>query len=144
MASKSEITSIVNCNDSRFLAPANMVQEIQKACQETGQPVPKEVGEVAAVIYNSLAKCYKDTIEEIEEITKFTFDSIHVVGGGSNAEYLNQLTAKFTGKPVYAGPGEATAIGNILVQMMISHELKDLATARECVKKSFEIKEYRA
>jgi len=144
MASKSKITSIIDCNDSRFLAPASMVQEIKKACQESGQPVPDEIGEVAAVIYNSLAKCYKDTIEEIEEITKLTFDSINVVGGGSNAEYLNQLTAKFTGKPVYAGPGEATAIGNILVQMMISHELKDLTAARECVKRSFEIKEYRA
>lgn len=142
MASESGISSIIDCNDDRFLAPANMTLEVQNACRESQQPVPEGVGEVAAVIYNSLAKCYENTVKELEEITQFSFDSIHVVGGGSNADYLNELTAKFTGKTVYAGPGEATAIGNILVQMMISHELMDLTQARECVKKSFEIKEY--
>lgn len=142
MAAKSDISSIINCNDNRFLAPAYMTLEIQKACIESDQPVPEGIAEVAAVIYNSLAKCYKDTIEEIEGITKYSFDSIHVVGGGSNAEYLNELTAKYTGKTVYAGPTEATAIGNILVQMMTSHELTDLQTARECVRNSFEIREY--
>lgn len=142
MASESGISSIIDCNDNRFLAPANMTLEVQNACRESNQPVPDGVGEVAAVIYNSLAKCYENTVKELEEITQLSFDSIHVVGGGSNADYLNELTAKFTGKTVYAGPSEATAIGNILVQMMISHELMDLTLARECVKKSFEIKEY--
>ena len=142
MASKADITSMIDCNDNRFLAPANMTLEIQKACLETNQPVPKGIAEVAAIIYNSLAKCYKDTVDEIEEMTKTTYDIIHVVGGGANADYLNMLTARYTGKKVYAGPGEATAIGNMLVQMITGHDLKDLQAARECVSKSFEIIRY--
>lgn len=142
MASKAEISSFINCNDSRFLSPSNMTEEVKRACYETKQPVPESIGEVAAVIYHSLAKCYSDTIAELENNTQRTYDAIHIVGGGSNADYLNQLTAKYTGKTVYAGPTEATAIGNILVLMMASHELKDLKEARECVRDSFEIMEY--
>ena len=70
------------------------------------------------MIYNSLAKCYGETIREIEEITGNTYDTIYVVGGGANAGYLNELTAKYTKKKVSAGPTEATAIGNITVQML--------------------------
>ena len=143
MASESDITSLVDCNDNRFLAPANMTQEIQKACQETNQPVPNGIAEIAAVIYNSLANCYKETVNEIEEMTKTTYDVIHVVGGGANADYLNMLTARYTGKKVLAGPSEATAIGNMLVQMIIGQDLKDLQTARECVSRSFEIANYK-
>lgn len=143
MASKETISSTIHCNDQRFLAPDHMAKEVQQACFETNQEVPVEVGEIAAVIYNSLAMCYRDTVEEIEEMTGHSYHKIHVVGGGSNAEYLNQLTAHFTKRTVYAGPAEATAIGNILVQMISNKELKDLYTARHCVFESFEIKEYR-
>ena len=143
MASKTTISSIVDANDDRFLAPENMTEEVKKACTESGQPVPEDLAEVAAVIYNSLAKCYGKTIAEIEEITGKCFDSIHIVGGGSNAEYLNQLTAKATGKTVYAGPTEATAIGNLAAQMIAGKELQDLADARNCIFESFEIKEYK-
>lgn len=144
MASKMTIPSLVDCNDNRFLAPSNMTEEIKKACAETNQPVPEGIAEVAAVIYNSLAVCYKKTVEELENITDFTFDSIHVVGGGANAAYLNELTARFTGKTVYAGPTEATATGNLLVQMIADGEIKDLSAARDCVRRSFEIKEYKS
>ena len=142
-ASKQTIPSLVDCNDGRFLAPENMTREVQKACEESGQPVPESYGEIAAVIYNSLAKCYGDTIEEIQEMTGKTYDSISIVGGGSNAEYLNELTAKYTGRTVYAGPTEATAIGNVMVQMMVNGELEDLASARDCVFESFEVKTYK-
>lgn len=142
MASCSTISSIVDANDDRFLAPQNMTEEVKKACRESGQAVPQNLAEVAAVIYNSLAKCYGSTIREIEAITGKTFDSIHIVGGGSNAEYLNQLTAKVTGKSVYAGPTEATAIGNLCAQMIAGGDLKDLSDARDCVYKSFDIKVY--
>ena len=83
MASKTSISSLVDANDSRFLAPENMTQEIKKACEETGQPVPETLAEVAAVIYNSLAKCYAKTVEELEELTGSHFEGIHIVGGGS-------------------------------------------------------------
>ena len=78
------------------------------------------------VIYNSLAKCYGDTIEEIEALTGKKYTTIYVVGGGANAGYLNELTAKYTGKKVSAGPSEATAIGNIVVQMLHDGVFKDL------------------
>ena len=141
-ASKTTIPSIVDANDSRFLAPQNMTEEVKKACEESGQAVPADLAEVASVIYNSLAKCYGKTIEEIEALTGKTFDGIHIVGGGSNAEYLNQLTAKATGKTVYAGPTEATAIGNLSGQMIAGGELADLNDARNCIFESFEIKIY--
>lgn len=141
-ASKCNILSIVDCNDDRFLAPANMTEEVQAACRESGQQVPEGIAEVASVIYNSLAKCYAKTVEELEEITKKRYDRIHIVGGGSNAEYLNRLTAKATGIPVYAGPTEATAIGNVAAQMMAAGELTDLKAARACVFESFPITKY--
>ena len=141
-AATQTIPSIVNANDSRFLAPKNMTKEVQAACAESGQPVPETPGEIASVIYNSLAKCYADTIEEIQEMTGKTYDSISIVGGGSNAVYLNELTAKYTGRTVYAGPTEATAIGNVMVQMMANGELNDLAEARDCVFDSFAVQTY--
>lgn len=143
MASKANISSIVDANDSRFLAPENMTEEIKKACAETGQKIPESLAEVAAVIYNSLAKCYAKTVEELEQLTGNKFAGIHIVGGGSNAEYLNELTAKATGRTVYAGPTEATAIGNLSVQMLAAGELKDLVDARNCIYESFDIKTYR-
>ncbi len=142
MASKCSIASIVDCNADRFLAPANMTKEVRDACRESGQQVPEGLAEVASVIYNSLAKCYAKTIKQIEGITGKTYDKIHIVGGGSNADYLNRLTAQATGIPVYAGPTEATAIGNIAAQMMTAGELADLKAARACVFASFPINHY--
>nr|WP_300786726.1 rhamnulokinase [uncultured Acetatifactor sp.] len=142
MASKCSIPSIVDCNDDRFLAPANMTEEVQAACRESGQQVPEGLAQVASVIYNSLARCYAETIRQIEGITGRKYDKIHIVGGGSNAEYLNRLTAAAMGIPVYAGPTEATAIGNIAAQMMATGELADLKAARACVFRSFSITTY--
>ena len=84
-----------------------------------------------------------EKLKEIEKLTGRSYDRIHIIGGGSNAAYLNELTAKFTGIPVYAGPGEATAIGNILAQMIQSGVFADLAAARAVVADSFEIQIYR-
>ncbi len=143
-ASGQTISSIVDCNDNSFLAPASMIDAVKDYCEKTGQQVPKSEWEIAAVIYNSLGKCYAETIEQIEQMTGLKYDRIHVVGGGSNAEYLNQVTAKYTGRTVYAGPGEATAIGNLLVQMLYNQEFADLKEARACVKESFTINKYEA
>lgn len=141
-AQKQSVPSIVDCNDDMFLAPPSMIGAVKEFCEKTGQQVPQNEWEIAAVIYNSLGKCYGDTIAQIEEMTKKQYGCIYVVGGGSNAEYLNQVTADYTGRTVYAGPGEATAIGNLLVQMLYHQKFKDLKEAREYVKKSFEIKKY--
>ena len=142
MASKETIPSIVDCNDDCFLAPESMIEAVQKFCRDTDQPVPETVGEISSVIYNSLAKCYGDTVEEIEAITGKKYSTIYVVGGGSNAGYLNELTAKYTGRKVSAGPSEATAIGNIIVQMLHDGVFANLPEARTCVKESFDVKMY--
>ena len=142
MASKETIPSIVDCNDDCFLAPESMIEAVQKFCRDTDQPVPETVGEISSVIYNSLAKCYGDTVEEIEAITGKNYSTIYVVGGGSNAGYLNELTAKYTGRKVSAGPSEATAIGNIIVQMLHDGVFASLPEARTCVKESFDVKMY--
>lgn len=142
MASKTTIASIVPANDDRFLAPKNMTEEVKAACRESGQQVPEGIAEVAAVIYHSLAKCYANTMNEIEEITGKNYDCIHIVGGGSNAVYLNELTAKACGKTVYTGPTEATAVGNVAAQMIAAGELADLKSARECIFHSFKINKY--
>lgn len=142
LASEETITSIVDCNDDRFLAPESMIREVKAFCLETGQQVPETAGELAAVIYNSLAECYAGTAKEIRELTGRDYRTIHIVGGGSNAEYLNRLTAKKTGCRVYAGPGEATAIGNLAAQMIKAGVFQSLKEARACIFNSFEIKEY--
>ena len=142
MASKETIPSIVDCNDDCFLAPKSMIKAVQDFCSRAGQQVPETVGEISSVIYNSLAKCYGDTVQEIEEITGKKYSTIYVVGGGSNAGYLNELTAKYTGKKVSAGPSEATAIGNVIVQMLHDGVFKDLPEARTCVRESFDIVMY--
>lgn len=141
-ASKCNISSIVDCNDERFLAPENMTEEVMAACRESGQKEPEGIAETAAVIYNSLAECYAKAAKEIEEMTGSVYDCIHIIGGGANADYLNRLTAKATGKKVCAGPVEATAAGNLAAQMIADGALKDLKDARRCIRESFPIKIY--
>ena len=134
--------SMVEANDGRFLSPWNMTREIQKACEESGQQVPQTPGELAAVIYKSLAKCYGDTLLEIQRNTNRYYDAIHIIGGGCKNQYLNQLTANATGMTVLAGPSEATAIGNALVQMIQDGIFTTLVEARSAVRDSFNIEEF--
>ncbi|MCI9360532.1 MAG: rhamnulokinase [Hungatella sp.] len=142
MASKETISSLVDCNDDCFLAPESMIQAVKDFCEKEGQQVPKTPAQLGAVIYNSLAKCYGETIEELEQVTGKHYGQVHIVGGGANADYLNRLTAKYTGRPVYAGPTEATAIGNLTAQMIEAGEYGSLAEARRGIFESFEIKRY--
>ena len=141
-ASGETIASIVDCQDPSFLSPDDMVIAVQDYCKKTGQQVPKTLYELAAVIYNSLAACYAHKLTTIESMTGIKYNKINIIGGGSNAAYLNELTAKRTGVAVHAGPGEATALGNILAQMIENGLFADLREARECVRKSFEVKVY--
>ena len=91
-------------------------------------------------VYNSLARCYKEAIENLEKLTGKTYTSINIVGGGCQDTYLNQRTAEETGRIVYAGPVEGTAIGNLIVQLCFAGELADLQEARDVVRRSFDIK----
>ena len=142
LAEKEKIKSLVDANDPRFLAPASMAREVQTACEEKGQEVPQGIGQMASVIYNSLAVCYGRTIQELEAVNGVSYERIHVVGGGANADYLNQLTARATGREVFAGPTEATAIGNILAQMIAAGQVEDLQAGRKLIRDSFEIRSY--
>ena len=138
MASKESIPSVVDCNHDMFLSPDSMVKAIQTYCQNTSQQVPESLAEVAAVIYHSLARCYAETKIEIEQLLQTEFDRIYIIGGGSQANYLNQLTSKYANSEICAGPVEATAIGNILIQMIEQQELSNLKAARSAVMNSFE------
>ena len=141
-AKNSDFPSRIDVNNDDFMAPENMIEAIKEYCRKTNQQVPETLGEIATVVYASLAECYAETIKGIEEFAGRTFSRIHVVGGGSNAGYLNELTAKATGKEVHCGPGEATAIGNILAQMLKTGEYASKEEAREAVHKSFDVKVY--
>lgn len=139
-ADKTEyFTSIVDVNDTRFTNPKNMIKEIQEACLESKQPVPKTIGELVSCVYSSLAKSYQEELQHIEEITGNEIEELYIVGGGSNIKALNQLTANLTKKTIYTGPSEATAIGNLLVQMIATNDLADISKGRELIKESFEI-----
>ena len=139
-----DFPSRVDANDECFLSPENMTKEVQDYCRRTGQKVPETLGEIATVIYTSLAECYAKIAKELEEMTGRTYSRIHIVGGGSNAGYLNELTAKATKKEIHAGPGEATAIGNITAQMLKAEEFKTIEEARTTIHESFGIKVYKA
>lgn len=139
LAEKAEISSLVPCNDNRFLSPKRMIGEVQNACRESGQAVPQTPGELARVVYRSLANCYASAISQLRDSRGKDYRTVSILGGGSNAAFLNRLTAECTGCTVYAGPGEATAIGNALAQMLGSGALKDVAEARTCVKNSFDV-----
>ena len=134
--------SRVDVNDAAFLSPNSMTEAIRDYCERTGQRIPNSVGELATVIYQSLAESYGKTVKKIETLTERTYEAIHIVGGGANADYLNQLTANYTGKCVYSGPTEATAIGNVLVQMLEARVFENVEEARANVFESFEVKTF--
>jgi rhamnulokinase len=114
-----------------------MADAVRTYCKEK---LPLSV--VCAVVYLSLADEYNRTVKQIEKLCGVEFDCIHIIGGGSKDELLNSLTAKICNKKVVAGPTEATAIGNILAQMISKGELSGVKEARECVMKSFSVVEY--
>lgn len=134
--------SRVLVDDTCFFAPESMIEAIKTYCANTSQPVPETPGEISTVVYQSLADCYGRTIEMLESLTGKKYDAINVIGGGSNADYLNQLTANRTGKIVYAGPGEATALGNITCQMISRGVFANAKAARECIFRSFAVKTF--
>ncbi|MBK1809965.1 rhamnulokinase [Clostridium sp. YIM B02505] len=134
--------SIIDVNHDRFLNPENMITEIQAYCSETNQEIPKTLGEVAYCVFNSLGISYGESIKELEEIFEKQYKRINVFGGGCQNELLNQLIADRTHKEVLAGPVEATAIGNIVAQLLSFNKVNDLGEARDIILKSFEIKKY--
>ena len=130
----------VDVDDDRFLAPDSMIQEIKQACVEGGEPIPHTVGEIMRTNYCSLSRSYAKAIEGLRELSGHDYTSINIVGGGCQDYYLNQMTADTCGLPVFAGPIEGTCIGNFIVQMIAGGDFADLADARACVARSFDVK----
>jgi len=135
--------SLIPCNHDRFLNPEHMIEEIQKACEQYGEPVPESIGQAARCIFDSLALSYRSYLEELEQLTGRSMDILQIVGGGANNELLCQLTANVLGRDVSAGPTESTALGNLAVQMISSGVLPDIKEAREVILNSFDIKYYK-
>lgn len=134
--------SLINPDDARFLNPGNMPKAVQDFCERTNQPVPQNKGEIARCIYDSLVLKYKYTLKQIESVTGKPIEKLHIIGGGAHNSMMNQLTADATGIPVFAGPTEATAIGNILLQAKALCKVNSLAEIREIVGNSFEVIKY--
>ena len=133
---------LINPDDPLFLNPGNMPQAIKDYCAKTGQPIPETKGEIARCIYDSLVLKYKFTIKQIESVTGNKIERLHIIGGGAHNQTVNQLTADAIGIPVLAGPTEATAVGNIMMQAKALGIVNSLAEIREIIRNSFEVIEY--
>jgi rhamnulokinase len=126
----------------RFIAPGRMPERIAAFCRSSGQTAPATHGEMARAILEGLALRYREVLETLESLTGRTLATVHIVGGGSRNKVLNQFAADATRRRVVAGPAEATATGNILVQAIGKGQLADLPAAREVVRKSFPVELY--
>lgn len=136
------VQCLINPDDASFNAPGNMPRRIAEFCEKTGQHVPENEGEIIRCIYDSLCLKYRWTVEKIDEIKGTRTPFINIVGGGCKEKTLCQLVADCCDRPVYAGPVEATAIGNLMAQAIAAGEIKDIAEARHVIRNSFEIVKY--
>ena len=145
MAEASEpFRTVINSDDPVFATPGKMPEKIADWCRANGQPVPETPGAFVRAIFEGLALRYRWVVERLEELQGYPVDAVHVVGGGSANTLLNRFTAGATGKTVLAGPTEATALGNIAVQMLGLGHLQDLPAARKLVADSFPTERYEA
>ena len=129
-----DFPSRIDVNDERYIAPANMAEEIRNDCREQGAPVPGTLGELSSVVYHSLAESYAKVAAELEQLTGRTYSKVMIVGGGSNATFLNRLTEEALGKTVITGLQEATATGNLIVQMLAFGEIKSYEEAKTIIR----------
>ncbi|GEQ04249.1 rhamnulokinase [Staphylococcus gallinarum] len=131
-----DFKAFIDFNDERFINPKNMIEEIQRYCKETNQKIPKTIGEIAQVIYLNLAIIYAISIEDLKDITKSNIEILNIVGGGSNNNYLNELTSQYTNCEVIVGPIEATVFGNLAATMIATKQFETVEEVRESIGKS--------
>ena len=141
-ASASAFRSFIDPSDSRFQAPADMCAAIAQFCAASGQPVPQTRGDFARCVFESLSFAYRNVLEELERITGRRLDSVRVVGGGCLNRLLCQMTADACGRPVIAGPVEAAALGNAMMQAMATGHLKNFSEAQQALRQSVELHPY--
>ena len=142
MAAASDYPAYVDAADNRFLAPDSMLAEVCMALLEQGAPEPDGLGDIIRAVTMGLAVCYKKSILEMSKLTGTRFTSLNIVGGGSQNVTLNRLTAQLTGMPVFAGPTEGTALGNLAAQMIADGAFATLADFRAALPESFDIVRY--
>lgn len=135
-------TALIDTEHGDFLAPGDMPARIRDYCARTGQQPPQDKGTVVRVALESLALKYRWTLEKLEDMLGYRLEPLHIVGGGSQNRLLNQFTADAIGRPVLAGPVEATAVGNVLMQMLALGHIASLEQGRELVRNSFEVETY--
>ncbi|QDV51415.1 rhamnulokinase [Gimesia fumaroli] len=141
-ASAEAFRSLVDPDDTRFLSPDDMLEAIKGFCEETGQPVPETEGQFIRCTLESLALKYRKVLGWLEELTGVPIEIIHIVGGGTKNELLNQFTANSCQIPVVTGPVEATGLGNVLVQARAAGSVSSLAEIREIVRNSTDTQKY--
>jgi len=140
--SEKDFPSLINPDDPRFAAPANMVEAIDSYLQETGQRVPENMAQYISCIYHSLANRYKEVVDMLQQFAPFRIEKLHVIGGGSANDTMSQWTADALGIPVVAGPTEATAIGNVMLQARTAGLVKDRWEMRRLIGKAFAVKTF--
>lgn len=128
--------SFIDPDAPEFVPAGNIPRRVQEYCRKTGQPVPETKGEILRCIYDSLSLKYRYAVGQIETCTEKQYDALHIVGGGVKDTLLCQLTADAIGKPVVAGPVEATVYGNLVLQLLALGAVQDLKEAREIVRRS--------
>ncbi len=134
--------AVIDVDAAAFFQPGDMPTRIQEYCKRTQQPVPETKGAIVRCALESLALKYRWVLDRLEEMLGYRLDPIHIIGGGTQNRLLNQLTADATGRPVVAGPGEATAIGNVLMQAVALGHVTSLEAARAVVRHSFRPETY--
>lgn len=143
MANAAEpFVSFINPDDASFANPQSMLKAIEAFCLRTGQPVPQNDTQIIRTIFESLALRYREVLEMLEGMAPFAIDVLHIIGGGSKNRLLNQFTANAIGKRVVAGPSEATAYGNIMMQAVGAGVVGSLAEARAIIRASIETEEF--
>ncbi len=141
-AEKAELVAYIDPDDATFEKPCNMPEVIREYCKKTNQRVPETIGEIARCVYESLACKYRYVVEKLEKLTGRKYGAINIIGGGGQNTMLCRLTADVCGRKVLAGPFEATAVGNMAVQLKALGELKDLKDIRRMVMNSEDVKVY--
>ncbi len=134
--------SLINPDASDFLAPDNMPEAIREFCRRTSQPVPENEGAVLRCALDSLALKFRQVLGMCEELAGRRIETIHIVGGGTQNRQLCQAAADACARPVVAGPIEATAIGNVMMQALATGEVKSIAEARSVIRRSFPVEQY--
>lgn len=129
-------------DDASFANPVSMLQAIEDFCLRTGQTPPASDAQIVRCIFESLAMRYREVIDMLDKVATFPIERLHVIGGGSKNRLLNQFTANAIGRKVVAGPSEATAIGNVMIQAMAAGAVSSLKEMREMIHQAIETEEY--